>query len=204
MDASNLDKTVDLFKRIQRKLDEIKDQSGTGYDYEASKDITKQQYKVHNLKDPEKYKDQIYELLIYTWSCKDHFKKTLIEIGKTDSEAKTIVENVIRNKIELGICMDLANNIKHCGLDKNKQNWSKLNPSLTEDVGFNIPLNSIKELVIQNSGLIEFNISNPENATFHAIIKDHNGNNLGNAIDIIEVSLKEWVKLGKLIESKTV
>ena len=193
---SQYEKLVELIGRVERCQEKVNDKSGKIWNYSAEVNGKRQQYKLLNAKSPVDYEDEISNLLIWIWGYKDHVRKYLEEKGYPPSQADAQVQQFIRKNKNIMICCDVANNIKHSGLDSD--GITGLRPELKE-VGFSAPQDSWASLNFMFTGEIILDIADPKKVTYHAKIRDKNGNYLGDALNIIDEAIGEWEAFLKLI-----
>lgn len=184
---SHYNNLVELIGRIERLQGRLGEKSGNIYSYSAEVNGVRQSYRILNIKNPAEYKDEILSLLVWVWGYKDHIIKYLIEKGVAKNIADQSVLAHIRGSDSIKICMDLANAIKHSGLDTN--GWTALKPELKE-VGFSVPLTSLSKLEFSTGIVVD--IEKPSDVNFHAKVHDKDGNYLGDAIEIMDTAMKDW------------
>lgn len=112
MNFSDLENIFDRAKRIRSRLD-IKDGTGTNWSH-TFEDNETHEYEINGVKPPEDIQDDIESAFVWLWSLKDYVKKYSVKEGFSSGW----VETKINSDHYLCICADIANSVKHGGLDK--------------------------------------------------------------------------------------
>ena len=111
MDFSELEKLIDRVNRFKNRIN-IKDGKGAEWSH-TFEDGETHFYSMEGVRPPEEIEDDISSMFIWLWSLKDYVRKYVILNGKN----KTWVKNKIINNPNICVCADIANSLKHGGLD---------------------------------------------------------------------------------------
>jgi len=176
---------LEKIKRIQGKLGSL---DGDGFEWNLTHDVYGyQEYSVEGVKKPEELQDEIENGFIWLWSLKDYVRKFSLSHGKNPNW----IERQIDNLESLSLCADIANSLKHGGLDRKPR--SGKNPILSQ-VSYEMPQDSISKLSFY-ARRVEFVVSDPSKVKVSLDIIDNDNNKLGNAFTLINECLVEWENL---------
>lgn len=181
MNISNVREVLDRANRLSERAKSIK---GAGSNWSHTfEDGTETTYILNEVKPRAELEDEILNVFIWLWNMKDYFKSVLTARG---DNPKTI-ENKINADIKLTVCADIANGIKHGILNKSR---SGLFPSLGT-LSYTIPGGSMKKLEFRGNE-IEMDFKEFENIEIKMPVTDKNGNQIDDALSLIQHALSEW------------
>lgn len=104
-----------LFRRLQRITDAAREKEGAGFEYQVTLDDgSVHTYRVERMRSLDTLEDGTANLCLWIWNAKDYLKKRAHALGR-DPQA---VEEAVNASTELSLCADLANGLKHGGLDR--------------------------------------------------------------------------------------
>ncbi|MDT4332896.1 hypothetical protein ACQE3E_22320 [Methylomonas sp. MED-D] len=189
MEYSELEKLIGRADRFRKRLHE-KQGDGTGWPFTLENGET-HYISIHGVKSPEELEDDISSMFIWLWNLKDYVKKYVVKRGKS----KDWVENKVNADPYLCICADLANALKHGGLDQNPRFTSRSGKSPQLGVlRYQVPQKAIGSLCI---GAYDLNVmvTNPKFVNLEMIVLGEDGKKLGDAFKYLEYALKAWEKI---------
>jgi hypothetical protein len=101
---------VHLFERLSRLVAASKQKAGEGsaWDY-TFPDGETHRYVIRGLKSHAEVEDSAFNLLIWIWNAKDYLKQRAEARGQDGK----IVEDAVNCNLDLRVCADLANRLKH-------------------------------------------------------------------------------------------
>ena len=184
MDFSELEKLIDRVNRFKNRIN-IKDGKGAEWSH-TFEDGETHFYSMEGVRPPEEIEDDISSMFIWLWSLKDYVRKYVILNGKN----KTWVKNKIINNPNICVCADIANSLKHGGLDKEYKPWSGKNPKL-KPLKYIFPQEAIGELKF-GAYDVNMKIKNPQLVQLEMAIVDEDGITLGDAFKYLDNGLIEW------------
>lgn len=184
MDFSELEKLLERSDRFRRKL-QIKDGQGTKWSYTFENGET-HFYSIEGIKPPEDIEDEVATIFIWLWSLKDYVKKYVMNKGKS----KNWVESRVNADPYLCICADLANSLKHGGLDSKFKPRSNKNPKLGK-LKYQIPQKAMGSLTV-GAFDVGLDVSNPSLVVLEMPVTGNNNRVLGDALKYLDYSLKAW------------
>ncbi|MBI5484310.1 MAG: hypothetical protein HY888_07610 [Deltaproteobacteria bacterium] len=181
-----------LFLRLARLVHASQEKAGTGtaWDYSFPNGET-HRYIFRNIRSHIEIEDCVSNLLIWIWNTKDYLKLRL--------EAKVLdpklVEQFINNDSNLLVCRDLAIQLKHGKADLSR---SGKFPRLGE-VSFSAPQSAISTFTFK-AFEVDIDIGNPNEIEYRIPILDKDGNEFGEAFELITSSISGLEKLRDDIE----
>ncbi len=185
MTLSEVNELLKKIKRIQTRLNSL---DGEGFEWNlVHEDHGYQSFSLSGIKTPEDLQDEIENGLIWLWSLKDYVKKYSKSLGKGSSW----VEKQIDNSTNLCLCADIANSLKHGGIDRKSRSGKK--PVLSH-IRYEVPQNAIDSLSL-DAHHVAMNIAEPSELKVSMDIIDEDKAKLGNAFLLIQGCLLEWEKL---------
>ncbi|RLE44683.1 hypothetical protein DRJ25_06480 [Candidatus Woesearchaeota archaeon] len=178
MKSENIKK---LFGRIDRIKNRLGIKCGVGTSWVCSFENGEiHKYTLKGVKFPEEIEDDIASAFIWLWSIKDNIKK----MCKDDQW----VEAQVNSNPYLCICADLANALKHGGLDRKSR--SGKNPMLGK-LKYKIPQAAIKELSF-GASTVGIDINNAHLVEWGMPILDDSSNSVGDAFEYLDHCLNAW------------
>jgi len=184
VDLSELEKLLRRADRFRKKL-HIKDGEGTEWSYTFDNGET-HFYSIEGVKPPEEIEDEVTTMFLWLWSLKDYVKKYVLNKGK----AKSWVESKVNADPYLCICADIANSLKHGGLDSKFKPRSDKNPTLGK-LNYKIPQKAMG-LITFGAFDVGLNVENPSLVVLEMPVIDKNGRFLGDAFKYLDYGLKAW------------
>lgn len=170
--------------RVNRLSGLAKTIKGAGSSWSHTfEDGTETTYILNEVKPRAELEDEILHVFIWLWNMKDYFKSVLSARGDNPET----IENKINSDEKLTVCADIANRIKHGVLHKSR---SGLFPKLGM-LSYSIPGNSIKKLEFRGNE-IEMDFKEYENIEIKMPITDQNGNQIYDALPLIQHALSKW------------
>jgi hypothetical protein len=167
----------ELFARVGRMASTLKEKSGSGakWDFTFPEGDT-HTYKISNVKSPETIEDNVYNLFIWIWNAKDYLKS----LAKEQGIDPNTIENEINNNMNLALCGDIANRLKHGDLSRSRSNTF---PKL-DRVKYNIPQNAIGSITFRYHE-VETNVSDPNLVNLSLSIISNDGYIIGDAFETL-------------------
>ena len=181
MKFEELKNIFDRAKRIRNRL-EIKGGGGKNWLY-TFEDNETHKYVINGVKPPEEIQDDIESTFVWLWSLKDYVKKYSVKNGKT----KKWVEERINSDLSLCLCADIANSLKHGGLDRTTRSGKK--PKLGP-VRYTFEQDALESLVF-HALKVETNIKNPEKVNLKMAVLDGDVE-IGDAFSLLDYGVKAW------------
>lgn len=182
MNFEDLKNIFDRAKRIRKRI-EIKNGEGTNWSC-IFEDNETHEYAINGVKPPEEIQDDIESTYVWLWSLKDYVKKYSVKQGKTPKW----VEDKINSDSNLCICADIANSLKHGGLDSKTR--SDINPKLGP-VTYSFEKDAMESLVFY-AFKVEANIKHPEKVNLKMDVFDNEGIKIGDAFNLLDYGIKAW------------
>jgi hypothetical protein len=139
--------------------------------------------------------DSAENLIKWIWDSKDYLKKRADIVGINGAR---IGEYVNQNTF-LSVCADLANGLKHGGLDKSRKPRSQMSPRLGE-VSFIVPQAAIGSLVFGDHH-VAVNVSDPDKVEVRLPILAENGDPIGDAFDFAYQAIEALEKFRNEVEA---
>ncbi len=191
VEYSELEKLIGRADRFRKRLHE-KHGDGTGWPFTLENGET-HYISIDGIKSPDELEDDISSMFIWLWNLKDYVRKYVVKNGKS----KDWVEVKVNTDPHLCICADMANCLKHGGLDPN--------PKFKPRSGKSPKLGVLKYLVPQkaigsiNIGAYNVNlrVSNPEFVMLEMPVLGKDDRILGDAFKYLEYALSAWEKIVK-------
>ncbi|MGS2743215.1 hypothetical protein ACU6TU_06405 [Halomonas sp. LS-001] len=185
MTLNQVSSLLEKIKRIQINLGSL---DGDGFEWALThEDLGYQEYSIKGIKEPKELQDEIENGFIWLWSLKDYVKKYSLAQGKD----KKWVDNQVNNTECLCLCADIANSLKHGGIDRDSRSGKK--PTLSE-VAYKIPQEGINKLTLY-ADRVETVVSDTSTVKVSMDINDLKSGKLGDAFELINKCLIEWKKI---------
>lgn len=184
-----------LFERLGRLVSATKQNAGNGteWDYTFPNRET-HHYVIHGLKSHAEVEDNAFSLLIWIWNAKDYLKKRAVAVGKSGQ----IVEDTINNDADLAVCGDLANHIKHGGLDRPSRSGLKLRFG---QVSLQAPQTAIGSLTFRALE-VELQIDDPSQIEFRFPVINEQDEDSGDVFTYAERAIRSLERLRDEIEGR--
>jgi hypothetical protein len=193
MKLSEVEKILEKFKRIRKRL-EAKDGGGTSWSY-AFENNEIHEYDITGVRPHEDIQDDIEDAFVWLWSLKDYVKKYSIKAGRNSQW----VEDKVNLDTYLSVCADIANSLKHGGLDKHRR--SMKDPRLG-NVEYSIPQKAISAFTIYSSKVVT-NVKNPTLVELKMDIVDKFENRIGDAFEYLDYAVKAWERIINEVDKNT-
>ena len=177
MNTEGINKLFGRINRIKNRLD-IKDGNGASWDY-AFENGEVHKYILNGVKSPEEVEDDISNAFVWLWSLKDHIKKNFKD---ADVEAK------VNGNPYLCISADLANGLKHGGLDRTPRSSKK--PKLGR-LKYQIPQAAIGQLAF-GAFEVAIDVNNAHLVVLEMPILDEHDNLIGDAFEYLDKCVNAW------------
>lgn len=187
MDISELEKLLERSDRFRKKL-QLKNGEGAKWSYTFENGET-HFYTIEGIKPPEEIEDEVSTIFLWLWSLKDHVKKYVMNKGKS----KDWVESRVNADPYLCICADLANSLKHGGLDPKFKPRSNKNPKLGK-LSYKIPQKAMCSITVSAFD-VGMNVSNPSLVVLEMPVTGDNDRFLGDAFKYLDCGLKAWERI---------
>jgi len=169
-----------LFGRISRIKKRLNIKNGDGASWECClENGEKHKYILKGIKSPEEVEDDIANVFIWLWSLKDYMKKSFNNAS---------IETKVDANQHLSICADLANGLKHGGLDRNGRSGKR--PVLGR-LKYKIPQAAIKELSF-GASTVGIDINNAHLVEWGMPILDDSSNSIGDAFEYLDHCVTAW------------
>jgi hypothetical protein len=185
MNISEINKLKERIGRLKLKADDPKG-AGAEWTVEFAPDKNELR-KISGVKTPEEIEDEVSTVFLWLWSLKDYVKKLCMAKGADDRW----VENAVNSDSDLCVCADIANSLKHCGLDSKSR--SNRCPKLG-NVVYKIDSAELASFKFYESGVTidpsEFNLIRLELPVF-----DDHGRLVGDAFQILKNGIEAWDKI---------
>lgn len=181
----------EVLKRIDRFKTKINQKHGNGYDDECIHAGSNTFYKFKNIKNLNDTKDELTSAIIWLWSIKDYFVNYLKANGRDKSE---VYDEVEKNEY-VKIFADLANSLKHSGLDKHP--WTNKNPKI-KGPGFVAEMQSIKQIIFSPNAEISIEFDNYDKIEITCTIEDDKGNLIGDTFYYLQKNIEFWENMFKM------
>jgi len=182
MNLEDFKKIFERAKRIRGRL-EIKDGVGTNWSYTFENNES-HEYVINGVKPPEEIQDDIESIFVWLWSLKDYVKKYSMKKGRPQNW----LEEKINSDLSLCLCADIANSLKHGGLDRKTRTGKK--PKLGP-VTYSFGKDAMESLVFY-AFKVETNIKNPEKVNLKMDVFDESGLIIGDAFGLIDYGINAW------------
>ena len=189
----NNNEIAELFNRLGRLVSASKNNSGDGmeWDYTFPNGET-HRYVIKGLKSHADAEDSAFNLLIWIWNAKDYLKKRAELIGTNGR----VIENTINDDVNLLICGDLANRLKHGRLDR--QSRSGLNPRFG-NISFEAQQAAIGSLTFRAFD-VEIMIDDPSQVTYRLPVFNEQDEEIGDAFVYADKAIRTLERLRNKIE----
>lgn len=184
MNLSDLEKLLKRADRFRKKL-QIKNGAGEKWSYTFENGET-HFYSIEGIKSSEEVEDEITTMFIWLWNLKDYVKKYAVNNGKS----KQWIEVKVNADPHLCVCADIANSLKHGGLDPKFKARSNKNPRLGK-LKYQTPQEAMESISF-SSFKVGLKIGNPALVDLEMPVLDHSGKIIGDAFKYLEYSLKAW------------
>lgn len=175
MTRTEIDK---LFERLARHAKATKSHSGEGSAWQCTLPNGEvHTYGMVGVRRHAEAMDSAENLIKWIWDSKDYLKKRAESVGKEGAR----IEGHVNQNIFLSVCADLANGLKHGGLDKSRKPRSQMSPRLGE-ISFTFPQAAIGSLVFGDHH-VAVNVSDPDRVEVKLPILAENSDLIGDAFD---------------------
>lgn len=181
---SDLEKVLERANHFRKKL-QLKEGEGTSWPYTFENGET-HFYTINGIKPAEEVEVEIESMFIWLWNLRDYVTKYMVNNGKS----KTWVKAQFSADPHLCVCADIANSLKHGGLDPKHEPWSNKNPKLGR-LTCHIPQNALGELTF-GAFKVDLKVSNSSLVKLEMPILSENGEILGDAFKYLEYCLYSW------------
>lgn len=182
-----------LFERLARLSSAACVRAGSGFEYAVRfTDGETHTYRIIGVRSPDAIVDDISNLCLWAWNTKDYLSKRAKTLGKPGK----LVEAAVNSSSDLCLCADLANSLKHGGLDKlPRSGWR---PRIGAP-SYTIPGHAISSITF---GAFDVSVapSNPEEVEITVPIEDQNGNELGDVLQLLQRVVSEWERIAIDVE----
>jgi len=178
MKTEDINKLFGRINRIKTRLG-IKDGAGTSWDCSLENGEV-HKYTLKGVKSPEEVEDDVANAFLWLWSLKDHIKKC--------SQNGDWVESQINSNDYLSVCADLANGLKHGGLDRKSR--SGKTPKLGK-LKYQIPQTAIKELAF-GAFDVGIDVKDAQLVAWEMPILDGQDNLIGDAFEYLDHCINAW------------
>ena len=187
MNYSELEKAIERCDRLRKRLQD-KGGIGTGWPFQTRNGET-HSIRISGVKPPEEIEDDIASMFIWLWNLKDYVKKFSVTKGKSGKW----VEAKVNHDPYLCICADIANSLKHGGLDKKYKSRSGKEPKLGK-LKHEAPQASISTICFTENS-VHLHISDPSKIKLEMPVVGGNDHFLGDAFKYLEYSLNAWERI---------
>ena len=178
----------EVFDRIKRTQSRLESLGGKGFEWSLEHPkFGLQEYSLNGLKSPEELKDDAENAFIWLWNIKDYVKK----FAKSQNKSGNWVEEQINQSKYICLSADIANSLKHGGLDRSSRSGSL--PALG-NIQYKMPQGSISSIKFL-ANRVETNVSDPTKVEVIMDIYDNFKNVLGDAFMILDKSVVDWEKI---------
>jgi len=178
---------TDLFERLSRLVAASQQNAGDGsaWDY-TFPDGETHRYIIRGLKSHAEAEDSACNLIIWVWNTKDYLKQRAKVIGMESQ----LIEQAVDINHDLLICADLANRLKHGGLNRSR---SGQDPLLGK-ISFDAPQTAIGAMIFRRLE-VEVHIADPSQVEFHLPVLNKKGDVIG---DVFEYAARGIAALEKI------
>ncbi len=180
----DLHQISELFQRLSRLTDRAQVKEGAGFQYNVVlMNGSTQTISIPDMRSFESVKDDAVDLICWIWNSKDYLKKLA-----NQPEFEFInIENAVNRSPELSICADLANGLKHGGLDR----WQRTvhNPRLGE-VGYFVHGEGVGNLAFYATN-IEVSISDFDEVNVRLPVIDKNSSQLFDVFELCTLAIEQ-------------
>lgn len=184
MDFAELEKLLRRIDRFRIKL-QIKDGEGEKWSY-TFENGEKHFYSIAGVKSAEEVEDEIETMFIWLWNLKDYVKKYALNRGK----GKQWIEVKVNADPYLCVCADIANSLKHGGLDPKFTPRSNKNPKLGK-LKYHVPQEALGSISFGASD-VGLEIENSSLVKLEMPVFDQKNKIIGDAFKYLDYSLKAW------------
>lgn len=185
MDFGSLEKLFSRAIRLNRRLG---DKGGNGANWSIKfKSGEVHTYSIFGVKPPEEVEDDIETMFIWLWNLKDHVKKFSESKGKSGNW----VESEINTNPYLAICGDIANSLKHGGLDRKSR--SGKSPKLGQ-LEYQFPQECIDRICFEAFGAVLI-VKKPKLVKLKMPILSGENKYLGDAFKYLDYAINAWEKI---------
>lgn len=176
-----------LWSRIHRISKAVATNAGPGDRWSCTfENGSTTQYVFRGIKSLREFEDEVSSQLVWVWSLKDHIQAWAADRGINPE----LVEQAADSTWALRLCADLANREKHPRPRKSRSGvWPRLGK-----VAFSAPQESISRLIFGPDS-VEVEFKNQEEVKFIAPVLDNQGNEVGDALEIVSQAIKCWEDL---------
>jgi hypothetical protein len=186
----------ELFQRLSRLTDRTHVKEGAGFQYNVVlMNGSTQTISIAGLRSFESVKDDAENLICWIWNSKDYLKK----LADQPEFESVNIENAVNRSPELSICADLANGLKHGGLDR----WQRTahNPRLGE-VGYSVHGKAVGNLAFYATK-VEVSISDFDEVNVRLPVIDESRSHLFDAFELCSLAIEQLECLRSRIYVRT-
>jgi hypothetical protein len=167
-----------LFERLARHAKATKRNAGEGSAWQCRlSNGETHTYAMVGVRTHAEAMDSAENLIKWIWDSKDYLKKRAESLGKNGED----IEKFVNHCKYLSVCADLANGLKHGGLDKNRKSRSKSRPRFGA-ISFTVPQAAVGSLVFGDYN-VAINVSHPDMVEVKLPILAESGELIGDAFD---------------------
>ena len=185
MNYSDLIKLLERADRFRKKLN-ANNGEGTTWPFTFENGET-HFYSIDKIKPADEVEDELTSAFVWLWSLKDYVKKYAVSKGKS----RDWVEVTVNADPYLCVCADIANSLKHGGLDRRSRSNKKLKLG---SLKYNVPQEAMKEISI-GAFDVNLNISNPSLVQLEMAVLSDDNKYIGDAFKYLDYSLKTWERI---------
>ena len=110
--------------------------------------------------------------------------------ARDKGKSKSWVKSKVLSDPYLGICADIANTLKHGGLDSKFKQWWNKSPTLGK-LNYHIAERSTGSITFSDFD-VEIDVVNPSLVVLEMPVLDKNGGVSGDAFKYLDYALKAW------------
>lgn len=181
-----------LFERLGRLVEATKQNAGEGSSWEYTfPDGETHRYVIRGLRSHAEAEDSAFNLIIWIWNAKDYLKRR----AKAHGQNAQAIEDIVTADSALAICADLANCLKHGGLNQSR---SKRYPKFGV-MSFAAPQTAVGSLTFRVFE-VEIEIADPSLVKFSLPVLDQSNVEMGDAFEFAARALSVLEQLKARIE----
>jgi hypothetical protein len=145
-----------------------------------------QTYKITGMKSAHELEDDVANLCVWVWSMKDYLKRLAPLVGRGPS----YVEHFINAEPNLLVCGDLANSVKHAGLDRSRSGRCLRMGRLR----YTIPQSAVSALTFRQNE-VQIDVANATAVEITVPVLDPAGNEAGEVLSFLRKGVAAWERL---------
>jgi len=170
--------------RLQKRLGENAD-PGIAISWGVRSDNDSSEYEVIGIRSPTEYLDDIQNLVIWLFNVKDYLKKRMCARNFREQA----VEDFINASPEISLCADLANSLKHDGLDRNPRSGTC--PTFG-GVSVVVPQDGVQAFSYLPSSGFKVSVQRPDLVQYFVPILDQTNAQIGEAGMLCSKVIDQW------------